>query len=589
MEPLLKPIMTEPIALHQDKAADSQKAALAVEALPEEKYPVFYNTRSINSLTDEIDALFWKRFYRRTICSWTLLRVRFWMNLSEERIQKAAQKLAVEAFKQALDVPAYADFVKGKKIERFSDIPIATKDNYIKPHMDGEKVLRLYLNGEIPHKAKRDTSTGTSGKSTSWWRGHHEQEIVERLTAYAAKVVTNDQPYSFINGFAVGPWATGITATLATNSDSRASIAIIGPNINELWETMKEHTVLWKDKEKPIIVGGYPPHIRAIVDKAHAEGFPMHKHNFIAIVGGEGMSEDMRDLIEVSVKKDDKGNPVRTGFRHCFSSIGASDLDINIGYESPFEVGLRKACHQNKALAEELFGKNQFIPMIFHYDPLNYLIETDEQQNMILTCVRMDRISPRIRYNLGDRGKVMPVSEVLKIVKKHNVTLPHQPNTNLPMLFVWGRQGSHISFRGCKVAPENLGEAIRRLDEKMPGLNSRIAHYGFYQYERNGRKNTEIVLEVVDNKDIDPLAHKEFLNELLKVLALVNFDFIEQIKHSPDDEKPVLRIFARGKSPMTLQQERYPMKKKQYIFTEGCEFIAHHDAMGEFSKTASIV
>lgn len=586
----LPSLQLEPIAFRpQPTAIGSTQtiAAAPLTALPvEEKAKPFFNRRPIHSVVDSIDAVFWNTFYQYTISAWYRLKFRFWINYSEETTQKAAQKLAVAAFKQALDVPAYRDFVAGKKIVNFDDIPITTKDNYIKPNLKDDKFKRLYLNGEIPHKSKRDTSTGTSGHSTPWYRGEREQHVVERLTGYAAKIVTEDQPYSFINGFAVGPWATGITATLATNADNHASIAIIGPNIKEIWEAMKEHTK-WCAPTKPIIVGGYPPHIRAIVDLANEEGFPLHKHNFIAVVGGESMSEDMRDLIVT--KKDADGKVVRTGFTQCLSSYGASDLDINIGYESPFEIGLRKACHANKALAEELFGKNQFIPMIFHYDPLNYLIETDADNNMIFTCVRMDRISPRIRYNLGDRGKIMPVSEVLKIVEKHGVKLPFKPNTNLPLLFVWGRVESHISFRGCKVAPENLGEAIRKLDEKHPGLNAKIAHYGFYQYERDGRKNTEILLEMKDNADVNAFAQREFLDELVQMLALVNSDFIEQIRHCPDSEKPVLRVFEQGKSPMTVQQERYPMRKKLYIFTEGGEFVPQHAMMANNSHTVSWV
>ncbi|MGE4573659.1 MULTISPECIES: hypothetical protein [Parachlamydia] len=35
----------------------------------------------------------------------------------------------------------------------------------------------------------------------------------------------------------------------------------------------------------------------------------------------------------------------------------------------------------------------------------------------------------------------------------------------------------------------------------------------------------------------------------------------------------MFRIFKKGESPMVIQQKKYPMRKKQYIFEEGDEFI----------------
>ncbi|WP_068470433.1 hypothetical protein [Candidatus Protochlamydia phocaeensis] len=553
-------------------------------------YPAKLNHRPLYGFFDRISSFLWGKFYDWTISSWNAFRLRFGLGIAEKTWNEVSEKRAAAAFRQALQVPAYKQFLdsKGGVPRTFADLPITSKDNYIKPHI-GHDEPQLYLDGKIPEKAKRDTSTGTSGKSTPWYRGAQEQERVELLTSYAAKVVLGDRPYTFINGFAVGPWATGITATLAMNRDKNAGVCVIGPNISEIYDCIKEQIRI-RPPGYPIVVGGYPPHIRAVIDMAVAEGFPLHEHNIIAVVGGESMSEDMRDLIVA--QKGENGEIIRTGLKQCFSSYGASDLDINIGYESDFEIELRKLCHkpENKALAEELFGKNEFKPMIFHYDPLNYLIEADEQQNLIYTCVRQDRISPRIRYNLGDRGKIMAASDVLAVLEKHGIKLKHKPNTNLPLLFVWGRQGSHISFRGCKVAPENLGETIRRLDSQPAhqGLNEKIAHYGFYQYEKNGRKVTEILLEFNEEGDFNG-ANEELLKNVIDTLAEVNSDFITQIQNCPQAEKPVLRVFKKGESPMDIQQKKYPMRKKQYIFTAGDEFIpAHEEQMANKGKLISL-
>lgn len=557
-------------------------------ALDNKVYASSLTDRPLYGIVNRLKAAFWRTFTHITNSSWRLLRLRFSLQLREKTIDTASKILATDTYRSAAkSVPAYKTFINeaerdGKKA-RFSELPTTSKDNYIKPALKDENEVSLYLDGKIPLKAKRDTSTGTSGPSTPWYRGIEEQKHVERMTTYAAKAILGDRPYSFINGFAMGPWATGVTATLAMNSNSQAGVAVIGPNIDEIYACIKEQGRIY-GKDHPIVVSGYPPHMRAVVEKAVAEGFPLHDYTIIGVVGGESMSEDLRDLLVA--QKNEAGDITRTGFKQCYSSYGASDLDINIGYESDFEIELRKLCHlpENKALAEDLFGKNEFKPMIFHYDPLNYHIESDENRRLYYTCVRGDRISPRVRYDLGDIGMTMPVSEVLATLKKHGVELKNLPNTSLPLLFVWGRQGAQISFRGCKVAPENLGETIHRLDAaEQPGLNQQVAHYGFYQYEQNGRKVTEILLEFNEDGPFDQ-ANPELLDKLINKLSQVNTDFVAQINACPQNEKPVLRVFKKGESPMDIQQKRYPMRKKQYIFTAGDEFIPTHADIANTGK-----
>lgn len=568
-----------------EKEEEDEKENLLADS---KTYTPAITNRALTLLTDRIKAIFWQTFAHIANTSWRLLRFRFALQLREKTIDMASQILAVATYRKAASqVPAYKNFVEKAQedgeITDFSHVPVTSKDTYIKPALKHEEETTLYLNGKIPLKSKRDTSTGTSGPSTPWYRGVEEQKHVEKMTTFAAKAILGDRPYSFINGFAMGPWATGVTATLAMNSNPQASIAVIGPNIDEIYACIKEQARIF-GKDHPIIVSGYPPHMRAVVEKAVTEGFPLHDYTLYGVVGGESMSEDLRDLLVE--QRDEDGKLLRTGFKQCYSSYGASDLDINIGYESDFEIELRKVCHQpeHAALAEDLFGKNEFKPMIFHYDPLNYHIESDENRHLYYTCVREDRISPRVRYDLGDIGKTMPVSEVLATLEKHGVELKNKPNTSLPLLFIWGRQGAQISFRGCKVAPENLGETIRRLDaDEAPGLNGQVAHYGFYQYPDKGRTVTEILLEFNDEDDFDS-ADTELLQKLIDKLSVVNTDFVAQIAACPQDEKPVLRVFKTGESPMDHQQKKYPMRKKQYIFTAGDEFIPAHDQIADKGK-----
>ncbi len=75
---------------------------------------------------------------------------------------------------------------------------------------------------------------------------------------------------------------------------------------------------------------------------------------------------------------------------------------------------------------------------------------------------------------------------------------------------------------------------------------------------------------------------------MIEQLAEVNSDFIAQIQACPENEKPVLRVFKKGESPMDDQQKKYPMRKKQYIFQAGDEFIPNHAEIANRGKVIRI-
>jgi phenylacetate-coenzyme A ligase PaaK-like adenylate-forming protein len=534
------------------------------------------NERSLSSI-NKLKGRFWQGFFNFSKKSWVRFKARFFLfQRSEMSIKKASEKAAIaQYFDAKKNVPAYQQLIaqNGQKPANFAAVPMTSKDNYIKPAIASQSHgLSLYKGGLIPAGSKNDTSTGTTGEPTQWYRGPNEQKSVEALSSHAAKAILGEKPYYFINGFALGQWASGLTAFAATRNDPNATVSSPGMDVAKIYKAIKQ-AIDVSPQGYPIVVAGYPPHLREVVDMAIKENFDLSKHNIIGVVGGEGISEGQRDLIVC--QKEASGKVLRQGFSKCFSTYGASDLDINIGYESDFEIELRKLCHKNKELAAELFDGNGSIPMIFHYDPLNYYIETNAEGDLIFTCVRNDRISPRIRYDLGDKGKLMCSSDLLATLKKHSIQLEHMPRTELPFVFVWGRGDSMISYRGANVAPENLGEAIRRAN-----INEAVAHYAFFQYEENNKTMTEFMIEPKEGVNLPD----DLLQTLVNQMKEINPDFKKQYDECNDlDAKPRLHLFEAGKSPMAAQRARYPHAKKKYIYVEkpNDEFTPNHDLGGK--------
>lgn len=576
-----------------------------------------HNTRPLvnqgATCLDDTRARFLGWLYQSTILSVSRLHKRFIFARTESAYFRTGEMLAKYRFKEALEgVPAYTNFVADNAPAgfpstpgaRFVDVPITAKANYIKPHESSEWFL--HFNGELPEQNKVDTSTGTTGKPSSWTRGLEELKTVKRSLRVASEIeYGSERNLEFINAFALGPWATGMTAyELMRNT---GSVFASGPDmekildqlekryqyeqyrvlkvINEFIET--DHDTLealrpvlielttelvtrkLDDKDYNLaaglagkfeqhpelrayrrgllkmlnaanaaksqnIIAGYPPFLDKLADHANASGIDFKKYRARGVVGGQAISEALRDKL------------IAAGFSHINSSYGASDLDINIGVETEFEIRFRKTLEANPALAEELYGKNMGVPMVFHFDPFNYFIESDENDDLIFTCTRNDRSSPRVRYNLGDKGRVYAASDLEAILVKHGI-LDLKPRINFPLVFVWGRD-SAVNYRGAKVSFTDLERAITTLDAE----NVCAKRAFFSSLDEQGREQFEIWMELKEGVEIPtPDKNQRFLALILQKMAQLNQDFKYHLDIKDEVALPKLKVFAHGMSPIS--------------------------------------
>src|SRR5260370_7903170 len=102
------------------------------------------------------------------------------------------------------------------------------------------------------------------------------------------------------------------------------------------------------------------------------------------IVGGEGISESLRTYL-------------LRYFQSVISSYGASDLEINIGVETPLTINLRGLCLTNRDLCTKLFGR-QTPPMIFQYNALDYIFKTKPNRKLISPIERHTNPPPKILH-----------------------------------------------------------------------------------------------------------------------------------------------------------------------------------------------
>jgi phenylacetate-CoA ligase len=440
-------------------------------------------------------------------------------------------------------VPAYAQFLRSKGFDRPSftgmapnihEIPFTDKENYVKQYSMNERCM----NGKVPVCGVIiDESSGSSGTATNWVRGAKERERNAKVIRFGMKALLGHGPMFIINAFALGPWATGVNITMSCVKFSK--LKSLGPDRIKIINTIKHF-----GREHHYIIMGYPPFLKLLVDESDIN---WKKYNVTFIFGGECMTEGMREYL------------MERGIRRIYSSLGASDLELNLASENDFTISLRKLLSSSEQLRHKLSKHTGALPMIFQFNPSDFLIETSETGELIITVCRPDYIAPKIRYNLHDRGHVLQMNELKAALKELGIdeSKLEKPSTDLPILLHYGRADMTVSFFGSNIAPNDVQEALFNTHSLSHSINS----FCLCTHEdKQGNKQLIISLEMQKSKKYE-IHHLERVQlEFFDQLAVVNQDFREARKMLRSSDQTILRFYEFGTGPFVDNDIRIKAK-----------------------------
>ncbi|GLZ10759.1 phenylacetate--CoA ligase [Actinomadura sp. NBRC 104425] len=490
----------------------------------------------------------WRRA-RLQACSWLLTGVyrsaaahpAVW-RFTARRYHPALDRLAARharlacAF-AAVDVPAYRDFVRrtcARRPRRLADFPETSKQNYASVYDEASRCQegRLHRPGVIV-----DESSGSTGKPYNWVRGPRELKGIYRNAAGYIELVFPGRRLFVINAYSMGAWATGTTTGAAL-----ARIAMVkntGPDLDKIVDTL-EHFGPGYD----YIVAAYPPFLKHLVDRLDALGFPWKEYRIRGMVGGEGMTEALRDYLERRLEE------VRSGY-------GASDLTIGMGAESAFTVWLRKRLAVDAELRRELLGEHeQRLPMIFHYNPLETYLEVNARGELLCTLTSKACLQPKLRYNVGDEALLHPLHRVRKIIRRDPQRWAEcrratgDEKMTLPLLFLFGRADSTISYMGANLYPQDVEYGLY---EGNP-YAADIARFCLSLEEQPDLESRPVVnIELREDADMDETAVARLAricrDGVRDHLAAVSRDFAASLKEDPAAGDLRVRVFGPGEGP----------------------------------------
>jgi phenylacetate-CoA ligase len=357
----------------------------------------------------------------------------------------------------ATTVPAYRKFLRDHRIDPAT---ILTMDDFrTLPMIDKETYHRRYPLPELCRDGRLDgcdmiaVSSGSSGQPTVWPRSLVDELAIARRfeQVFRDGFQAHERSTLAVVCFPLGTWVGGLF-TLACTRHLAAKgypITVVAPGNNkaEILRVLPELA----DHFDQVVLLGYPPFVKDVVDTGVAAGFDWSRHKVKLVLAGEVFSEEWRDLVGQRAGMTDPA-------RDSASLYGTADAGV-LGNETPLSVSIRRFLASRPELARELFGDSR-LPTLVQYDPGSRFFEVHEGTLLFSG----DNGVPLIRYHIADNGGVLTSAELLDFCADNGFT-PSADN-DLPFVYVFGRSLFTVSFFGANVYPENVTVGL-----EQPGIS----------------------------------------------------------------------------------------------------------------------
>lgn len=362
-------------------------------------------------------------------------------------------------------VPAYADYLKTAgihaadvtSIEDFKRVPYVDKKNYLTKY----PLRDLCWDGTLEHSQIISVSSGSTGEPFFWPRGAAQDAEGAILHERIYRQIFDAEELStlVVVCFSMGTWIAGSYTTASTLGaiQNGLKINLVTPGI-EKEEAVKAVKHLGSQYDQVIIVG-YPPFTKDILDEGRRQGVKWSKLNVKFMWAGEAFSEEWRDYVLHQVGSKDP----YCGGLNIYGSADAAML----GHETPASILLRRILNRRPALRSKIFN-TEILPSIMQYDPMSRYFET---QNGELIFSAYSGI-PLLRYNIHDMGGILSYEEGVALagpafqegLVKHHID---SAQWEMPFIYLNGRKDFTATIYAVNIYPENIKAAL--VDPKMRG------------------------------------------------------------------------------------------------------------------------
>ncbi|MDE1966411.1 MAG: phenylacetate--CoA ligase family protein, partial [Patescibacteria group bacterium] len=440
---------------------------------------------------------------------------------------RSQQRTALDLFKRAASgVPAYKRFLKdnhvhAELVESPSDlaiVPPVTKQNYLHAYPFKE----LFWNGSLRAPHVLTATSGSTGAPTYFGRSHevddHSSFIHELF--YRSSSLELNKSTLVIVCFGMGVWIGGLITYEAFDLLGRRGypVSVITPGINksEIFKILRDLAPQYEQ----LILAGYPPFLKDVIDEAPAHGATFDKHRVALLFAAEAFTEEFRDYVASRAN-------VKNPLTDTANIYGSADIGT-MAFETPLSILIRRLARDNEALFNDLFRGTMKTPTLAQYLPEFVSFEAPNGE-VLLTG---DSALPLIRYSIGDHGGVYSFKEIVERCRTHGIDLEREIRKagiakqvlKLPFVYVYERIDLATTLYGLQIYPETIRQVL--LDKRFaPHMTGKIALVT--KYDHNQDQYLEVNIEQKPGKEAGKVLQAELLTEIVKNLREKNSEYRE--------------------------------------------------------------
>ena len=428
--------------------------------------------------------------------------------------------------RMALNVPAYRNFLRTEGVRRdavwtaknLSSIPVTTKKNYLKKNSFAD----LLWHGSTRSSHVLTSTSGSTGKSTYFARSHEidaQSSLIHELI-FRASSLKRDESTLVIICFGMGVWIGGLITYQAFELLGRRGypVSILTPGINKT-EILKALTDLAPQYEQ-IILAGYPPFLKDVIDEAVAQGISFDKHRVKLLFAAEAFTENFRDHVAKMVG-------IKNPLLDTVNIYGSADIGT-MAFETPLSILARRLALKDKKLFADIFGGTTKTPTLAQYVPEFVSFEAPNGEILLSG----ESAIPLFRYSIGDHGGVYTFRELIDRYKACGVDLLKEAQIadirkyvyELPFVYVFERIDLATTLYGLQIYPETVKEVLlhKHFVNYLTGKLTLAT-----EYDDNHDQYLKINLEQKPKKEIGKVLAAELLAEIVKSLREKNSEFRE--------------------------------------------------------------
>jgi phenylacetate-CoA ligase len=426
---------------------------------------------------------------------------KYWMDIQKKNMPVLFKKMST-------NVPGYKNFLKqnhfppqgmNQKI-RLETAPYIDKGNYFQKYPLNQVLWRESLQ----NKPLVFTSTsGSTGLPTYFLR---EESLDWQYSILAEMFINNGRKGStlFIDCFGMGVWIGGLITYQAFRYCALRGypVTIITPGINkkEIFHCLKNVAMFFDN----IVLAGYPPFIKDVIDEASFEGIDFSKFHIRLLFAAEGFTEHFRDYLA-------ENTGIKNVYFNTLNIYGTAELGA-MAFETPTTILIRRLALNHLAIFEKLFRQEK-LPTLVQFNPM--FVNFEEKNNQIF--ISADSATPLFRYRIGDNGGVLQFGEIENIFKQNGVNLKKEAKKQkinlyqLPFVYIYERTDLSTKLYGAIIYPEPIKDAVidKKLNRYLTGKFTMIT-----RFDSKHDEYLEINLELMPNIKPQP-KHIKLCQELI--------------------------------------------------------------------------